>query len=969
MDDGVDLLDAHLRSLRYTVSAAARALRGADPGRLEAQCSSIDAGVGGLGRLRDDFVRLIDGALGAERPGAPADDARSARGHDLVSSLLGAALEEEADEDGDAVEEIPLRKKSGGGDDVEELRPAAPATYDRFRENGADGAAGVARAPRAAARADGERTFSRSTTGRRQARQGHGRAGRAAAAAEERRVRRAAIGQVHLPEDSHAGPLQRQRNKSTMSREQRRISELHAELQDMGLQIVGATWEPLPRAEASPAATPRTAALRAATVQAADNRALVDSERISGFMADEGGYKDLQEPALGLRAGRVFQQNPIASPAAGSRSSVATGGAIPHAERKEVKCAGERALEKHVITFKMRIRAVYEDAGLPTGAKARVVGLLDKLGRRAGAADLLSVGDTEEYLRIEGDPFNGWCGMRLLSPTEEAVQYFDLMITAALIYVFASLPLCLAFEEINERLYYVNFFCDLFFCLDVVKNLHMGYQDATGTLVMDRSRALLHYCKTWLLIDTVSSVPVAQLLELADESSDNKILSSKKALKVLKLARMTKLVKLLRASQLVKKVRNVARELLEYYQVHVSDTTMKLLRLFVAMLLLTHWGSCMLILLVRTYNYPRLSWAVLWELLEAGSGRPVVSVSHAYSWGCYKTLLLVVGQGYLDFPSGQACHTTTGWCLIESWTTLVGMFLGCIFNAYAVASFTAMIVASNVSTQEFEEQLLRTNEYMRSLHLPSELRDRIREYYHHRWHEGKIFDETLILERLNPELCMEILAYKIRELVPKVPILRTASKRFSELLAKSMDPQVYVEGECVVSEGERGDTLYFIDKGLCEILVAAVANEVVRVLGDGCFFGEGAVILKLKRTATIRSKHIMSLYCVKAEDFENTIAEYPDVSSYVERIAKRRVERIQQLHINARLSNGTELMDAEDDEDVRTPLFRAANTRAHNLGRTTKMHETPAVPLGHMGKTAAFNRFKTAMLGVAPGAK
>ncbi|KAH8069247.1 voltage-gated potassium channel [Aureococcus anophagefferens] len=845
MDDGVDLLDAHLRSLRYTVSAAARALRGADPGRLEAQCSSIDAFVGGLGRLRDDFVRLIDGALGAERPGAPADDARSARGHDLVSSLLGAALEEEADEDGDAVEEIPLRKKSGGGDD-------------------------------------------------------------------------------------------RQRNKSTMSREQRRISELHAELQDMGLQIVGADpGAAFAAPEASPAATPpaNRRALRAATVQAADNRALVDSERISGFMADEGGYKDLQEPALGLRAGRVFQQNPIASPAAGSRSSVATGGAIPHAERKEVKCAGERALEKHVITFKMRIRAVYEDAGLPTGAKARVVGLLDKLGRSAPeylveetlAEERVDSGSSAamfgkeqiinlawkrrrhgEYLRIEGDPFNGWCGMRLLSPTEEAVQYFDLMITAALIYVFASLPLCLAFEEINERLYYVNFFCDLFFCLDVVKNLHMGYQDATGTLVMDRSRALLHYCKTWLLIDTVSSVPVAQLLELADESSDNKILSSKKALKVLKLARMTKLVKLLRASQL---------------------------------------------------------------LLEAGSGRPVVSVSHAYSWGCYKTLLLVVGQGYLDFPSGQACHTTTGWCLIESWTTLVGMFLGCIFNAYAVASFTAMIVASNVSTQEFEEQLLRTNEYMRSLHLPSELRDRIREYYHHRWHEGKIFDETLILERLNPELCMEILAYKIRELVPKVPILRTASKRFSELLAKSMDPQVYVEGECVVSEGERGDTLYFIDKGLCEILVAAVANEVVRVLGDGCFFGEGAVILKLKRTATIRSKHIMSLYCVKAEDFENTIAEYPDVSSYVERIAKRRVERIQQLHINARLSNGTELMDAEDDEDVRTPLFRAANTRAHNLGRTTKMHETPAVPLGHMGKTAAFNRFKTAMLGVAPGAK
>ena len=382
MDDGVDLLDAHLRSLRYTVSAAARALRGADPGRLEAQCSSIDAGVGGLGRLRDDFVRLIDGALGAERPGAPADDARSARGHDLVSSLLGAALEEEAEEDGDAVEEIPLRKKSGGGDDVEELRPAAPATYDRL--NGAADGAGPAWArahrvqPLAPTAAAPFRPPAK-TASKRDARADDKRAkGTVAPGARPRRQKNGASAGPSLvksifPEDAHAGPLQRQRNKSTMSREQRRISELHAELQDMGLQIVGADpGTAFAAPAASPAATPpaNRRALRAATVQAADNRALVDSERISGFMADEGGYKDLQEPALGLRAGRVFQQNPIASPAAASRSSAATGGAIPskgaimrwghtrssHAERKEVKCAGERALEKHVITF-MRVVA------------------------------------------------------------------------------------------------------------------------------------------------------------------------------------------------------------------------------------------------------------------------------------------------------------------------------------------------------------------------------------------------------------------------------------------------------------------------------------------------------------------------------------------------------------------------------------------------------------------------------------
>ena len=84
----------------------------------------------------------------------------------------------------------------------------------------------------------------------------------------------------------------------------------------MGLQIVGADpGAAFAAPAASPAATPpaNRRALRAATVQAADNRALVDSERISGFMADEGGYKDLQEPALGLRQSKILRMQIVVS--------------------------------------------------------------------------------------------------------------------------------------------------------------------------------------------------------------------------------------------------------------------------------------------------------------------------------------------------------------------------------------------------------------------------------------------------------------------------------------------------------------------------------------------------------------------------------------------------------------------------------------------------------------------------------
>ena len=288
----------------------------------------------------------------------------------------------------------------------------------------------------------------------------------------------------------------------------------------------------------------------------------------------------------------------------------------------------------------------------------------------------------------------------------------------------------LAFHTgVNHSLYWINLSCDIIFMVDIIKNLNMGYVDETGTIIMDRGRAMKTYVKTWFLIDAVSSVPVSEILELAGGGGDNPMLSSKKALKMLRLVRMTKLVKLLRASQLVKKVRDAWTEALEYYNVHVSDTAVKLLKLFLAMLTLSHWGSCINYIIMKAYGYPNASWAVAWGIVRAGDGAPIYGVSHCYFWGIYKTLLLVVGDAFQEFPGAQMCTTVQGYCIVESWITLVGVFLGCVFNAGVVSTITAIIVSANVSVQDFEEQLLRTNEYMRTLHLPSELRDRIRDYY------------------------------------------------------------------------------------------------------------------------------------------------------------------------------------------------------------------------------------------------
>ncbi|EGB11726.1 hypothetical protein AURANDRAFT_15705, partial [Aureococcus anophagefferens] len=189
-------------------------------------------------------------------------------------------------------------------------------------------------------------------------------------------------------------------------------------------------------------------------------------------------------------------------------------------------------------------------------------------------------------------------------------------------------------------------------------------------------------------------------------------------------------------------------------------------------------------------------------------------------------------------------------------------------------------------------QIQRTNDYMRGLRLPTELRDRIRDYYYQRWKEGSIFDETLILERLSPELCHEIMRYKTRDLVKKVPALRNATTMFMKELVSSLQPSAAPEGDVVVHEGETGESLFFVDAGLAEILAKAVGDQVVKLIADGCFFGECSLVLKCRCTATVRAKTVLSCYAVGDEDLDEILEDHADMREYLGAVARKRAGRL-----------------------------------------------------------------------------
>ena len=63
--------------------------------------------------------------------------------------------------------------------------------------------------------------------------------------------------------------------------------------------------------------------------------------------------------------------------------------------------------------------------------------------------------------------------------------------------------------------------------------------------------------------------------------------------------------------------------------------------------------------------------------------------------------------------------------------------------------------------------------------------------------------------------------------------------------------------DVIIREGERGDSLYLINKGEVDVIQKdnkTKFEKIISTLKDGTIFGEISLLTKLKRTATVVSK-------------------------------------------------------------------------------------------------------------------
>jgi len=141
--------------------------------------------------------------------------------------------------------------------------------------------------------------------------------------------------------------------------------------------------------------------------------------------------------------------------------------------------------------------------------------------------------------------------------------------------------------------------------------------------------------------------------------------------------------------------------------------------------------------------------------------------------------------------------------------------------------------------------------------------------------------------------------YRTEDMVEKSPLLQTVDDRCRDQLVMSLIPISYPGGSMVVRKGDHGEEMYFIARGLVEVL--ASNGDRLSTFGDGEYFGEISLLSAGKRLHSVRTMESTDMYALHRDAFLKLIDEFPeDVEVFVMTALKRTLGALQHDYVVAK---------------------------------------------------------------------
>ncbi|XP_031329267.1 potassium/sodium hyperpolarization-activated cyclic nucleotide-gated channel 2 isoform X5 [Photinus pyralis] len=375
---------------------------------------------------------------------------------------------------------------------------------------------------------------------------------------------------------------------------------------------------------------------------------------------------------------------------------------------------------------------------------------------------------------------------------------------------------------------------------------------------------------------------------------------------------------------------------------NMASVFMRIFNLICMMLLIGHWSGCLQFLVPMLQGFPSNSWVAINELEHA-------FWLEQYSWALFKAMSHMLCIGYGRFPPQS---------LTDMWLTMLSMISGATCYALFLGHATNLIQSLDSSRRQYREKVKQVEEYMAYRKLPREMRQRITEYFEHRY-QGKFFDEECILGELSEKLREDVINYNCRSLVASVPFFANADSNFVSDVVTKLKYEVFQPGDIIIKEGTIGSKMYFIQEGIVDIVMAN--GDVATSLSDGSYFGEICLLTNARRVASVRAETYCNLFSLSVDHFNAVLDQYPLMRRTMESVAAERSVRwlnkigknpnlvahkeedlgSESKTINAVVNALAAEADHVNGSDESVARLHVSDRSLHELGRTLKRLTLP----------------------------
>ncbi|XP_054478003.1 potassium/sodium hyperpolarization-activated cyclic nucleotide-gated channel 2 [Anoplopoma fimbria] len=463
-------------------------------------------------------------------------------------------------------------------------------------------------------------------------------------------------------------------------------------------------------------------------------------------------------------------------------------------------------------------------------------------------------------------------GSWIIHPYSDFRFYWDLLMLMLMMGNLIILPVGITFfrDENTPSWIIFNVVSDTLFMVDLVLNFRTGIIKEDNTEILLDPRAIReNYLKNWFLVDFVSSIPVDYIFLMVD-SLDSEVYRTARALRIVRFTKILSLLRLLRLSRLIRYIHQW--EEIFHMTYDLASAMVRIVNLIGMMLLLCHWDGCLQFLVPMLQDFPPDCWVSKNLMVNDTWGIQ-------YSYALFKAMshMLCIGYG-AQAPEGMT----------DVWLTMLSMIVGATCYAMFIGHATALIQSLDSSRRQYQEKYKQVEQYMSFHKLPADLRQKIHEYYEHRF-QGKMFDEENILGELSEPLKEEIVSFNCRSLVANMPLFANADPNFVTAVLTKLRFEVFQPSDFIIREGTVGRKMYFIQHGRVSVL--ARGNKETK-LSDGSYFGEICLLTHGRRTASVRADTYCRLYSLSVDSFNEVLEEHPMMRRAFETVAVDRLDRI-----------------------------------------------------------------------------